>query len=246
MGFLFAGNPIMEQGRFEPNEVTLIQSLLPDSDVFVNIGANIGFYVCLALDAGKSAIAVEPNTANLRCLYRNLGANGWLRDVEIYPIALADEIGIEPMFGSGITSSLVPGWAHSSGRVTEFVPVSTLDRILGSRLQGKRALFLVDVEGAELRLLKGAKKQLSLLPRPVWIVEISVTEHLPSGTKLNPNMLETFETFFQCGYAARTANIPGRLISMDEIQKVAATGQNTLVTHNILFFDAEDPTLRPR
>jgi hypothetical protein len=77
MGFRFSGNPQMEKGVFEQNELRIIGTLLQDSEIFINIGANTGYYCCLALGTGKYTIAFEPIESNLQCLYKNITANNW-------------------------------------------------------------------------------------------------------------------------------------------------------------------------
>src|SRR4051794_39948755 len=47
-GFHLVGNRSMETGQFEPQETRLVESILAAADVVVDVGANIGYYVCLA------------------------------------------------------------------------------------------------------------------------------------------------------------------------------------------------------
>lgn len=42
----------------------LLCSLLPNVSLFVNVGANIGFYCCMAQNLGVRTIALEPEPAN--------------------------------------------------------------------------------------------------------------------------------------------------------------------------------------
>src|ERR1039457_3142528 len=53
LGFRFFGNEVMELGQFEPEETTIVRKCLQHADTFVNIGANIGYYCCIALKEGK-------------------------------------------------------------------------------------------------------------------------------------------------------------------------------------------------
>jgi hypothetical protein len=99
-GFLLCGNRLMEIGAFEPFETEVIQALLPYVDVVINVGANIGYYVCLARSHQRGVVAFEPMPANVRLLLRNLRANGWC-DVEVFPLALADRPGVATMYGGG-------------------------------------------------------------------------------------------------------------------------------------------------
>jgi FkbM family methyltransferase len=113
MGFRFAGNAGMESGTFEPVETALMGSVLRDSDVFVNVGANIGYYCCLALRTGAYVVAFEPMPGNLYWLYRNISANGWQQRAEIFPMALANRIGLVDIFGGATGAS--PAMATAGG-----------------------------------------------------------------------------------------------------------------------------------
>ncbi len=234
-GFWLSGNADMENGNFEPIETELIRATLEQVDVLVNVGANIGYYCCLALAAGKPVLAFEPMPENLRMLMRNIRLNNWSERVEVFPVALGSRTGIIDIFGGGTGASLVPGWAGQSLDQVTSVPISTLDTLLGTRLQGKKCLVLIDVEGAEFDVLQGACGLLANQPQPLWIVEIAVHEHQPQGISINPQLVPTFELFLSAGYRATTADANARTISMDEVKRVATTGKDTLGTHNFMF-----------
>jgi FkbM family methyltransferase len=239
LGFRFVGTEGMEAGTFEPAERALVSRCLSATDVFINIGANVGYYVCTALHSGKHTIAFEPIESNLRYLYRNICANGWQRNVEIFPVALSDYSGVTEMFGGGVMASLVRGWADTPEHYGRLVPVSTLDTLLDRRLAHKRCLFLIDVEGAESAVLRGAVQHLEMHPRPLWIVEICIAEHQPRGTIVNPHLLETFDLFWSRGYRAWTVG-ETREVLRAEIVALMAGGVDSLGTHNFLFTHGAD------
>jgi FkbM family methyltransferase len=241
LGFLFSGNQTMIDGSFEPAETALVQRLLGQAEVLVNVGANIGYYCCIALQAGKRVVAFEPIDLNAAYLLRHVQANGWDDRFELFPMALGARTGIVEIFGGGTGASLVPGWAGNRRDAGTRVPLSTLDTVIAARFGGQRCLLIVDIEGAELGMLQGAAAMLARQPKPVWLVEITVGEHLPAGQRVNPNLAETFALFFAAGYAAVTADGAPRPVDMAEIDAIAAGGPDTLGTHNFLFFDPADP-----
>ena len=100
-GFTLAGDAAMASGDFEPEETRLVRCLLKDVDVFVNIGANVGYYCCHALSMGKSVIAFEPIARNVHYLLRNLRENGWAHQAEVYPLALGAKVDVLNMWGGG-------------------------------------------------------------------------------------------------------------------------------------------------
>lgn len=224
----------MVNGTFEPQETKLIRDLLTEVDLFVNVGANIGYYCCHALSLDKPVIAVEPIARNLHYLLKNIRSNGWATQAQIFPVALGHRTDILEIWGGGTGASLIKGWASIPESYVTQVPVLSLDRILGNLLQGKQALILVDIEGAELMMLQGALETLVCDPRPVWIVEISTAEHQPSGITINPNLIETFEMFFSRGYRAFTVDDQLSEVTFEMVNEISNDKRN-FTTHNFLF-----------
>ena len=238
MGFRLAGSTAMQEGRFEPEETALVERLLGKVDVLVNVGANIGYYCCHALRRGKHVVAFEPIHSNLQLLYRNMKANHWENQIEVFPLALSDKAGLIEIYGGGTAASLVRGWAGTPDHYVTLVPTSTLDLVLGSRFHGQRSLVLVDIEGAERQMLQGAENMLARAPKPLWMVEIQVSEHQPKGTVINPNLVSTFQLFWDHGYEAWTANQQPRRIGPGDVESTARSGRDALLTHNFLFLEA--------
>lgn len=240
-GFKLAGgnslhHKAMQEGRFEPGEVALMRRLLSQADVFVDVGANIGFYACMARHSGKQAIAVEPQAENLRYLYSNLLVNGW-EDTEVFPVGLGSASGLLVLYGSSSTgASLIPGWAGASRRTRRVIPVTTLDTLLGKRFQGEKLFIKIDVEGVEYDVLKGAESVLASTPKPVWIVEICLTEHHPGG--INPRYEDTFRLFREHGYEASTAESDPRPVTPAEVADSVRTGRTRSGVINYIFTSA--------
>ena len=237
-GFNLAGNAAMAQGTFEPIETELVRKMLREVDILVNVGANVGYYCCHALSMGKPVIAFEPIARNLHYLCKNVKSNGW-SGVEVFPIALSNNVGILEIYGGNTGASVVRGWAGTAENYMTLVPCSTMDVVLGSRLQGQRALILVDVEGAEQWMLEGATIMLANDPKPIWIVEIATTDHQPLGVEMNPNLRSTFQLFFQNGYQAFIFDRVMRQISMEQVEFVLS-GSRKFVTHNFMFCEPKE------
>lgn len=106
--------------------------------------------------------------------------------------------------------------------------------MLGDTPRGKRPLILVDIEGAEFMMLQGAMKTLINEPRPIWLMEISSSEHQPAGVTMNSRFAETFSLFFEHGYQAFTADAAAEEVTPAKAQEVV-TGNRKLGTHNFVF-----------
>lgn len=229
----YIANRMMVNGIFETEELALIKESLSDTDVFVDIGANIGFYTCLARAFGKSAVAIEPQPHNLDCLYTNLSNNGW-QDTEVFPLGLSNKPDLLVLYGaSGPSASLVSGWAGYSNRFKRIIPVNTLDALLGDRFLGKKLFIKIDVEGAEYNVLRGALKTLCISPRPSWFIEICLNEFHPSG--INPYYESTFDLFWQHNYEVRTANKEFTLVTPYDIKNWIAEKHCNTKNFNYLF-----------
>ena len=237
MGFKLIGNRSMQEGIFEPEETQIVKTIIPCVDVFINVGANIGYYCCIALSHGKFAVAFEPINLNLRYLLRNIKANNWESQIEVFPLALSNKIGVIEIYGGGTGASLLKGWAGTPEEYVTLAPISTLDNVLGSKFQDKKCFILVDIEGAEFFMLQGASSFISRDPKPIWMMEICVSEHQPKGVNINPNLAATFQIFWNRGYDSWTADEQCRFVSPDEIESIVESCRDTLHTHNFLFIE---------
>jgi len=237
-GFTLTGNAAMARGLFEPTETELVRKLLKNVDVLINVGANVGYYCCHALSMEKSVIAFEPMERNLRYLCKNIKCNGW-SGAEIFPIALSNHIGVLEIYGGNTGASVVKGWAGIPESYMTLVPCSSMDVVLGSRLQGKRVLILVDIEGAEKWMLEGASIMLANNPKPIWLVEVVTKENQPQGIEINPNFKSTFQLFIQNGYEAFSADQSMRPITMEEVDLIAKDLLK-VDSHNFLFCESKE------
>jgi len=203
----------------------------------VNVGANIGYYCCIAASMGKKVLACEPIALNIQYLIKNIEANHWSDSVEILPLALSDKPGVVKIYGGGTSASLLMGWATAHKQYPTMVAAATMDEVLGSRFLGKRCLVLVDIEGSEKAMLDGALALLDRQPKPIWMVEVTDVEHQPEGVSINPKLAATFQMFWDRGYEAWTATRQSRQIFPDDINRVVRREQYALPAHNFLFVE---------
>ena len=223
----------MQDGTFEPEQVMLFKENFRSADVFVDVGANIGLYTCLASVADKHVIAVEPLPKNLKYLYANILENNW-KNIEVFPVGLSEISELATLYGGSSTgASLIGSWAGACKLFRRTIPVSTLDILLNSRFTGKRILIKIDVEGAEYSVLLGATNVMRMQPKPIWIVEICLNEYHPDG--INPNFQNTFNLFWKYGYEARTADQNNKLIQCADVDRWTKKGSCDFGTSNYKF-----------
>lgn len=233
-GFRLAGAPEMCKEYYDIDQVSVFLDCMETHDVVLDIGANIGFYTCLASSRGKRVLAFEPSNRNLRFLLRNLWENEF-RNVEVFPVGLGEQRGLIPLYGFGGISSVVPGWAQAGRSRFSVVPVTTLDSIIGTRFQQERLLIKVDVEGFELNVLRGAAAVLKQNPRPTWLIEILLRSTVIPG-EVNTQFRDTFEVFWNVGYQCRTLDQNRSTISKEDVTRWQDQGFVDGDTGNFLFF----------
>jgi len=232
-GFTLAGDPAMAKDSWETDETEIFLELIETHHTVIDIGANVGFYSCLAASHGKHTVAFEPSSRNLAFLYRNLWENGFL-EVEVFPVGLAAKCGLGRLFGFGGISSLVPGWAQAREAHFSVIPLTTLDTIAAGRFQNERLLIKMDVEGFEMDVLRGASAVLDLDPKPTWLVEILLNDNvIPHGTSQQFN--EAFELFWRHGYRCRQLNTARTLVDRNLISHWITNGFVDSGIHDFMF-----------
>jgi FkbM family methyltransferase len=140
--------------------------------VFLDIGAHVGHYAIRAAMAGCTVYAVEANPESAAQLRMNMRVNG-ITNLTLWSIAAWDRHTVisfvtdpaYPDFRNG-GNSLMPKEGHEKiGITVAGVPLN----LLLSELD-QLDLIKMDVEGADLRVLKGMRQSLLRL-RPKLIIE---------------------------------------------------------------------------
>lgn len=193
----FIQRTIYIQGSWEEHIAHEVRALRP-GELFVDCGANVGFFSLLAASRGAEVIAFEPNPPTHAQLMRNAAMNGFAVDARC--IALGERPGTTFLELDQRGNS---GAAHLSdtGEATVAVELDTLDNQLAGRVP---RLVKIDVEGAEILLLRGATEVLRAGP-PI-IMEVSEF----SLTRMGGSKEELFALMAAAGYTARLLSRPSQ------------------------------------
>jgi len=148
----------------EPFELKIFSKVLKSvkDPLIIDVGAYVGAYSLRACRGGAKVIALEPDPENYNILKANLELNECDRVKPIMVAAGAREGVIDLYRGkSYMTSSILPEYATSE--IKARIKVNTLDNILsreGLLPDSKIDFIKVDVEGAEVDVLRGASEVL--------------------------------------------------------------------------------------
>ncbi len=169
-------------------------SLTPD-DVFVDVGANFGYFTCLCAEkigrSGRGRVfSFEPNPACLRLLDKNLVINWSMSPVQVFRGAAGVQrtvVKLSVPRGHAANASLsIPA------RDADLIDVQMI-RIDAFVPEDVVATFMkVDVEGHEYGALKGAAALIARSPNIKIVMEWSPEQIREAGYRID-QMLDLFE-----------------------------------------------------
>ncbi len=180
------------QWGFEETERGFVERYLQPGMCVLNVGANSGLYAILAgriVGPSGEVHAFEPATVNVDRLRRNLALNG-LSNVSVNDCAVSDTSGTlelcrDPMHPQLDSHYSVRALGGGRGDLIERVQSTSLDEYWLRHCRGKLRpvdMIIIDVEGAELQVIKGAMSLLGASPRVVIMAEC--TENLEEIERL--------------------------------------------------------------
>ena len=188
------GDAHLDVSRTKNGEIDILKKYLKSDTIFLDVGANVGFFSCYASSLGCHVVAIEPNILNYKLLCRNIFCNNF-KNIEVFCLALSDACEVKPLYGGGQGASLLKGFGDMQSTYSSLVSVTTLDRIVGRKYH--QPLFIkIDVEGNEYGVLTGSTETLKRTDC-VWMIENGLTENFK---ELNPHYRDVFNFFWAQGY----------------------------------------------
>jgi FkbM family methyltransferase len=185
---LFDVTDFTVQGRYfsrvayEPGATATVLSLAP-GQVFIDVGANSGYFTILAgarVGPEGRVLAFEPNPVVRRRLLRHVDLNRMNDRVRVFDTAIADrDADAVSLFiscrtdNSGLSSLAPSSAALASGELSRDVKVpvrtSRFDSWMRTAPVSRIDMLKIDIEGAELAALHGMRRTLDRF-RPCTIV----------------------------------------------------------------------------
>ena len=173
-------------GSFEAAELAFVGRFLKPGMTVLDIGAHQGLYSLLAsrrVGPTGRVFSFEPSPRERRALRLNLAMN-FPRNVAVQALALGSEETTADLYvvqgGQTGCNSLRPPEVLSSTKPVP-VRVTTLDQWTAQNRIAHVDFIKLDVEGAELEVLRGAAALLQGRPRPVILAEVQDIRTAPWG-----------------------------------------------------------------
>ena len=164
-------------GSYELPTVKFLERTLKPDYVCFDVGAQIGYLSLVMANAAQRrtrVVAFEPEELNTQRFASNMALNN-ITNVELVKKAVSNTSGVLKLYLSNDNNA----GTHSTiandpnvGTAFEEVAAVALDEIVEQLKLGRLDMIKIDVEGAELEVIQGAKNVLSKF-RPTCIIELS-------------------------------------------------------------------------
>ncbi len=122
--------------------------------VLIDVGAFVGSYTLIGCREGATVIAIEPEPSNFEILLRNVKENS-CANVKVLNVAAGASSGRVAIYGSSMLASI-----KREEKVVSYVDVRPLDEIIDEAGLDRIDVLKIDVEGAEVDVLRGAENTL--------------------------------------------------------------------------------------
>lgn len=148
-----------------------IRSRLTMGGIFIDVGANSGYFACLAATLGARTHAFEPVTRMYAKLERTRMLNPEL-SIVCHKFGCSDSRGTVQI---SVPDDADPNWGQSSilrpvGGKTELIELTTIDEFFRASSEARVSMIKIDVEGAEHLVLRGAT-EVTASQKPLIIFE---------------------------------------------------------------------------
>lgn len=215
-------------GCYDPNEFFFLGRFLKSAMTVIDAGANEGLYTLFAAQSvgpqGR-VWALEPSSREFDRLRLNVENNG-LSNVRLFQSALSDSSGEQDLLiadAEHAGQSTLGRFANDVVRVVrqERVPVWRLDDLASQEGLKRLDLLKLDVEGAEVRVLQGARRVLRKL-RPLILFEVLEEALVHQGSSLS-ELLELLHDarYSVCRFDPATG-LPVPAVSLTSVENMLA------------------------
>ncbi len=180
---------IREEGIWEPFETTLVLARLNAGDVFVDVGANIGYFTVLAASRVGSegrVYAFEPDPANFQLLERNCEHNTLTACVQLVEAGLSSADSAGSLYLSSDNFGDHQIYSTDSGRQQLEITLLQGANYLRDQFENYRLeridLIKVDTQGSEFDVMQGLMPLLlELAIAPDILIELTPFSLRQSG-----------------------------------------------------------------
>ena len=200
----------MFTGKYETREIKVLKNILHPGDVFIDAGANIGYFSAIAaglIGETGTVHSFEPVPEYFQRLQKMATMNPDYK-IAVNQCALGETEGTAQIDVTGLSNigwnTMVAGFMKPEERKqTITVPVRRLDNYIKEHNLNNITLIKIDVEGFEFSVLKGLRGFLAeTISKPAILCEIN----LEACALMGYHLKDLFDYMKEFGYSAFDMN----------------------------------------
>lgn len=204
------------RGGYSLEELDVLRRLIKKDCIFIDIGANQGafaIFVASYCPNGK-VVAFEPLKANYEKLIDNIRLNHYENVIPLN-IGISEIRGNFPIYGEShvmLANEGLPSLFPRTGvnHYLEDIETIPLDEVSEIRKLSRIDLMKIDVEGAELSVLKSAQETI-MLHYPLIMIELNNV----TCSAANSRVIDVVEWLESHGYKIFEIKTRGRVVKLD-------------------------------
>ena len=175
---------IAARGIWEQQETEFLCAVLRPGDVFVDVGANIGYFSLLAsrlVGASGSVLAFEPERDNYRLLEANCRLND-CANIRCFEAALGEENASGTLYLNELNRGDHSLYPEQAGRAGQDISIVNGSRLIGAS-HPRVDCIKIDTQGAECDVVAGLRELIAASAAGlVMIIEFSPLHLRQAGT----------------------------------------------------------------
>jgi FkbM family methyltransferase len=180
----YVGRSIQDTGYYDLPTVNIFKKFLKRGEAVLDVGAQVGQFTLIAALAGCTVHSFEPDSQTFRTLQKNVGLNHF-HNVRLNQCAVSSQVG-EVSFYPAHAQNIGAGSLRYQGDCLDTpcrVKCTSLDEYLRREPVESIGAIKIDVQGAEIDVLKGARQTLLRFSPPI-VVEFCSATLSPFGKTL--------------------------------------------------------------
>ena len=186
------------KGNYSPAITQLIRKYYRPGTTFCDIGANIGWFTLVMAqeikesEAGGKVISFEPQPDVASRLRRSIEENDFGNIVELFELALSDEVREYSMFrdNTNIGGATISEFERNEKNEMNGIQSSLFDSLYDGF--GEVSVMKIDIEGSEMKFFGGAKKFFSE-QSPILVTEVHDRKLIDVSKSSAEEYLETIK-----------------------------------------------------
>ena len=227
----------------DEEEINFFIKNINDNDIFIDCGANQGFYTIPVAGFNKNCeiISFEPSKQEMQFLKENILINNF-NNIKTYEVGIGDKEGILNFQNDNLENYSTKGGLiiDDKSKLTDYskIKVTTLDKFINNnkiKISKKSKIFIkIDIEGYDINAVYGSK---DLIKNHFTVILVEFSKMAVASSIY---IREEFEGFLSENQLV-ILNVNGKIFSLNDLhEKLASLKGNHQVCGNFLIMKREN------